>query len=263
MLRKELMNERMTVLFVGGYSRSGSTLLDRMLGQLPGFFSVGELRHVWQRGFRDNQLCGCGQPFHSCEFWSAVGSEAFGGLDKVDVEEVFALKRAVDRVRYIPHHSLATKIKLNGGMAERVRQYAVVLERLYRAVQKISGARVIVDSSKVSAYAYLLNRLPSIDLRLIHLTRDSRAVAYSWQRQKVHPEITGHVEYLPRIGAANVSSEWNLANYLIDFFSKCLAHAPLLRYKGLVREPSFHINRVLVEIGLDGVDSPLSSAGST
>jgi hypothetical protein len=31
------------VLFIGGYSRSGSTLLDCMLGQLPGVFSTGEL----------------------------------------------------------------------------------------------------------------------------------------------------------------------------------------------------------------------------
>jgi hypothetical protein len=247
------MNERVIVLFVGGYSRSGSTLLDRMLGQIPGFFSVGELRHVWERGFRHDQLCGCGQPFHSCEFWNAVGNEAYGGLHKVDLDKVFALKRTVDRVRFIPHHSLAAKIELNGQTAERVRQYAVTLERLYRAVQEVSGARVIVDSSKVPAYAFLLNRLPFIDLRLIHLARDSRAVAYSWQREKVRPEITSHSEYLPRIGAAKVSFEWNLANYLIDLFSKFVVHAPLLRYEDLVRDPAFHINRVLIETGLGEV----------
>lgn len=253
-LGEESMNERVTILFVGGYSRSGSTLLDRMLGQIPGFFSVGELRHVWERGFRDNQLCGCGQPFHSCEFWTAVGNEAYGGLNKVDLDKVFALKRTVDRIRYIPHHFLAAKIESNGKTAERVRQYAVILERLYRAVQEVSGATVIVDSSKVSAFAFLLNRLPSMDLRLIHLARDSRAVAFSWQRQKVRPEITSHVEYLPRIGAAKVSFEWNLANYLIDLFSTFVGYAPLLRYEDLVRDPASHINRILIETGLGKVD---------
>src|SRR6266542_1121845 len=39
-----------TVLFIGGYSRSGSTLLDLLLGQLPGFFSSGELAYIWSHG---------------------------------------------------------------------------------------------------------------------------------------------------------------------------------------------------------------------
>src|SRR5438105_15565281 len=64
-----------TVLFIGGEGRSGSTLLDRMLGQLPGFFSTGELREVWNRGLIENLDCGCGLSFRSCSFWTAVGDE--------------------------------------------------------------------------------------------------------------------------------------------------------------------------------------------
>jgi hypothetical protein len=51
------------VLYIGGLGRSGSTLLDRMIGQLPGFFSAGEIREVWQQGLRENRPCGCGTPF--------------------------------------------------------------------------------------------------------------------------------------------------------------------------------------------------------
>ena len=40
------------VLFVGGLGRSGSTLLARMLGTIPGMVSVGELVHLWKRGPR-------------------------------------------------------------------------------------------------------------------------------------------------------------------------------------------------------------------
>ena len=35
------------VLFIGGYGRSGSTLLDRVLGSTDGFFSAGELRSLF------------------------------------------------------------------------------------------------------------------------------------------------------------------------------------------------------------------------
>ncbi|WP_420910932.1 sulfotransferase [Thermus thermophilus] len=41
-----MSQEKVKVVFIGGYGRSGSTLLDRMLGQVEGFVSVGELRHI-------------------------------------------------------------------------------------------------------------------------------------------------------------------------------------------------------------------------
>ena len=44
-----------TVLYVAGAGRSGSTLLDNLLGQIPGFFSAGELRYVWERGLIDGR----------------------------------------------------------------------------------------------------------------------------------------------------------------------------------------------------------------
>src|SRR5206468_2970805 len=40
------------VLFVGGLGRSGSTLVDRMLAQMPEATSVGELVHIWERALR-------------------------------------------------------------------------------------------------------------------------------------------------------------------------------------------------------------------
>jgi len=49
-----------TVLFIGGLGRSGSTLLDRMLGRLDDVWSVGELVHLWERGLSQNNRCGCG-----------------------------------------------------------------------------------------------------------------------------------------------------------------------------------------------------------
>ena len=58
------------VLYIGGWGRSGSTLLDRLLGQAEGSFSVGEMRDLWLRGVLENRRCGCGEPFDSCPFWT-------------------------------------------------------------------------------------------------------------------------------------------------------------------------------------------------
>ncbi|MBT8240919.1 MAG: sulfotransferase, partial [Acidimicrobiia bacterium] len=57
------------VLFIGGLGRSGSTLIERLLNEYPDVFAIGESVHIWERGLRDNELCGCGVPFDRCVFW--------------------------------------------------------------------------------------------------------------------------------------------------------------------------------------------------
>ena len=37
------------VLYVTAWRRSGSTILDDVLGQLDGCFSTGELHYLWER----------------------------------------------------------------------------------------------------------------------------------------------------------------------------------------------------------------------
>ena len=87
---------------VGGIGRSGSTLIERLIGQLPGVCPVGELVHLWERGITEGERCGCGQPFQQCPFWQQVGKVAFGGWDEVEVSRVTALRAQVDRNRFIP-----------------------------------------------------------------------------------------------------------------------------------------------------------------
>ena len=79
-----------SVLYIAGPGRSGSTLLDTMLGQIDGFVSVGELRNLWARGLGDGWPCGCGAAVRDCPFWSSVLTEAFGSVDAVSVEETLA-----------------------------------------------------------------------------------------------------------------------------------------------------------------------------
>ena len=60
---------------IAGPGRSGSTLVAELLGQLKAFESVGELNVLWNRGFLENQPCGCRTPFRDCAYWrsTAVG----------------------------------------------------------------------------------------------------------------------------------------------------------------------------------------------
>src|SRR5262245_18916217 len=90
------------VVFIAGFGRSGSTLLAQVFGELPGFVSVGELRHLWLRGAAENQLCGCGTPFQECSFWKSVADNGFPGRNWQDLAGIADLQRRVDAIRLIP-----------------------------------------------------------------------------------------------------------------------------------------------------------------
>jgi hypothetical protein len=100
--RDESSSGGSTVVYIAGSGRSGSTLLERMLGALPGYVNVGELIDTFRRVVKFDELCGCGAAFSACDFWVRVGQRAFGGWDLDFVEGVSSLQREVARQRHLP-----------------------------------------------------------------------------------------------------------------------------------------------------------------
>ncbi len=233
---------RVKVAYIGGLGRSGSTLLDRMLGQLPGFHSAGEIRDLWQRGLVENRLCGCGLAFRECPFWSAVGEEAFGGWDRVDVAHVIGLSRSIDRHSRIP---LLVAHAAWPPFDRRLREFHGTLERLYRAIALVGETRVIVDSSKAPSTAFVLRTMPALDLRLVHLIRDSRGVAYSWNKKVVRPDTPGRTVYMHRYQPVRVGMRWVTRNLQMEMLGR-LGHPEVrVRYEQAVTAPRGELERIV------------------
>jgi len=244
-----------TILFIGGFGRSGSTLLERLYGQIPGFCALGEVRHVWRRGFIENQLSGCGNPFRASPFWKEVIARAFGGFDDAPVEEALFLKRRLDRTRHIPY--LAWPQWRSKEFQADLGRFGDILARLYGSVAAVSGAEVLVDSSKHPCYGFLLAATGQFDLRLLHMVRDSRACAYSWQRVKLRPEIQGRQESMPRIGTVASAIQWRAANRLMKWLGRQdPEHYHVLRYEDLVNDPASRLKDSLRKLGLAEADLP-------
>jgi hypothetical protein len=246
------------VLFIGGLGRSGSTLLDRALGQLDGVWSVGELVHVWQRGLEENNLCGCGRRFRECAFWRLVGEVAFGGWDTLDVGEVLALKRAVDRNRYVP---LMVLPALWPPYRARLRRYLELLERLYGAVRQVAGTTLLVDASKHASHAFLLRRLPGVELRLVHLVRDSRGVAFSWTKLMRRREVVDGDALMATDTPLRMSARYLAYNSLFHLLDRLGVATLLLRYESLVHQPAQQLRRVLAHAGRPAADGELGFVG--
>jgi hypothetical protein len=235
------------VLYIGGAGRSGSTLLDIMLGEIPGLFAAGELKYIWKRGLRDNELCGCGEPFLSCPFWTAVGERAFGGWDAVDLDEVLALERAVDNHLSIP---LMWRPGVRPQFASQFERFVGVLQRLYTAIAEVSGAAVIVDSTKRPSSAFLLSKVPAVELRFVQLVRDSRGVAFSWSKRVKRPEVMDGVDFMPRYDSAKAGVRWLANNSLFHVLARLGVPGIRIRYESLIAAPRREIDRVVRHAGV-------------
>jgi hypothetical protein len=104
---------------------------------------------------------------------------------------------------------------------------------------------VIVDTSKYPSYSFAVEMVPSVDLHVVHLVRDPRAVAYSWLRKKLQPDPETP-EYIPQDTPAGTSLRWIARNLATEaLWWRSPKRYLMLRYEDFVDEPQKTIRRVL------------------
>ncbi len=201
------------VLYIAGAGRSGSTIIANALAQADGFVSIGEASLAWRRGIIEGRYCGCGQRFTDCPQWREAFTRAFGGFDSPDPRRMDALRQQVVHPRHYGRVRQAVSQARQGRPAGQFVDFVAALSRLYAAIRDVTGSRVIIDGSKVPAYGHLLEAVPGLEVSIVHLVRDARAVAYSRLTAKHDPD-TG--EPLPTAHALPVAAAWVLWNIMAD-----------------------------------------------
>ena len=240
------------VCFIGGFGRSGSTLLERIVAKLPGVCALGEVLQLWQRGVRDNELCACGEPFHNCPFWQAVGTEAFGGWHRMDVDAIQSLRQRVDRLRHIPGDIWSGK---QSTWHAALREYADLFARIYAAAAQVSGASVVIDSSKNASTAFALRVHDEVQLRVIHMVRDSRGVAFSWTKRVARPEVQENARQplMDRYSPGFSALLWDAHNLAFSALAKLGVPVKRVLYEQMLANPAATISSIADFIGMSSV----------
>jgi hypothetical protein len=244
----------LSVVYLGGLGRSGSTLIERTVGSLPDVCAVGELVHLWERGLTRNELCGCGQSFRSCHFWEEVGRRAFGGWDKVDVGSVAHLRQGVDRNRFITLLAAPWQPRT---FRQKLEAHNRLYEQLYASILEVSGARTVVDSSKHASLAFCLRTSQRIHLRVVHVLRDSPGVAFSWSKAVRRPEVRDGVSYMRRYSALRVALLWNMHNAFFWLLRRRGTETLVLPYEQFIAGPRAATRSVARFAGLPDDDEAL------
>jgi 5-methylcytosine-specific restriction endonuclease McrA len=239
------------VAFLAATGRSGSTLVARVLGSLPGTCSVGELCWIWTYGLKLNRPCGCGAVFSECPFWTAVGQQAFGGWGQVDVEDSIRLRRELTRNRRVPE----LFVRPVGASRRMLDQYTSLMTPLYRSIKAVSGADVIIDNSKQAAVALVARRTPGIQLEVIHLVRRSHGVAHSWTKHVARSDNSG--QEMRRRGPGRTALRWTADNAMFETLRATDTPITTIRYEDFVSGPKSACRELstFLHIDPDSVDA--------
>ncbi len=240
--------DRPAILYIAGAGRSGSTILEKVLGNSPGFVSVGEARWFWQHMVSGDRLCGCGERLAECPFWSDVTQRLH--LAQEDIGRMARVSSDLDRTR--------NALFLAAGLpASRQFPQGFVESTacLYRGIRSLVGNSMIVDSSKVPSYLSLLLRVPELEVRVLHLVRDPRAYVYAQtRRRKPAPRAGGGSAQLRKHAGGPAVLAWVIENTLSGYWGRNAAAYTLMRYEAFAADPDAALERAFRELDIPRED---------
>lgn len=243
----------MRVLYIAGWGRSGTTILDNILGSYESVFTTGELYYLWRRGLSEGRRCGCRKRLAGCAVWREILEVAYPGGGGLRPKQTAERQRRIARVR-------DTRRLARPELSDDAAAYRDEMGRLYRAIGEVTGAKLIVDSSKTPSGAAVLGQIPGIRSTLLHMVRDPRAVAHSWMRPKALTDVRV-ARNMRQHSAAESTTHWVTWNLLIESLAKATfaGRSRRLRYEDFVAAPRETVESLLTFAGVPAAAGPFQA----
>jgi hypothetical protein len=254
-------------------SHSGSTLLAMLLGAQPGACTVGELKAT-ALGDPDSYRCSCHERIRECAFWQEIGrSMARRGISG------FNITRAETSIFEAgnPYVQRLVAPLYRGGALEMIRDLGLTFSSDWRkllattkrrnlalieSLLEVTGAKVVVDSSKVALRLKYLLPIPDLEIRVIRVIRDGRAVSLTYTDEwnfadSSDPALrgggSGQRRLPPRRSMAEAANEWKRSNESSDALLATLPRTQWMevRYEELCANPTATLKRLANFLDLD------------
>jgi len=247
-----------TVVYIAGYGRSGSTLLERILGSHDAIVGSGEFANLLDLLDNEDAFCSCGRPLQNCALWSDVIERS--GVVVHDSAKLKAIQKRVEALVALPNH-------ISKQDKEMYREYAqglcaIIFEKLPAEVS------YVVDSSKTARQTFFrpiaLSRIASLNVKVIHLVRDGRGCMWSnlkGSNRRMEMGLAPHVPF----AALRTAVSWPLANIAAHIFQAIHPRDDYcrIRYEDFVEDPARTLTRLgdFLGISFNGQIETLNSSG--
>lgn len=242
------------VAYILAASHSGSTLLAMLLASHPDLCTTGELKAT-ALGDPERYRCSCGAPIRHCPFWTDVARAMAATGRTFDVTNADTnlnagaspyerrLLRPLVRHRAIEALRDAA-LAISPSWRRHLAHFHDANAALARALCDRTGARMVVDSSKIAIRLKYLVRNPGVDVRVIRLIRDGRAVALTYTDSDTYADASashlrrggsGDGRDRDRLTLRDGAHEWRRSNEEADAILAGLdrAHHTTVTYEAL------------------------------
>lgn len=226
-------NKKIPVIYIVGSGHCGSTLLDIVLDSHSQIVGVGEL---YQYGLnnRNDLICTCGKKVSECDFWKNVFK---------DVDLDFHLKVFRPKKDFLFNKDRFFELDEKGKVLHRidVQKYLEVNEKIFKNILKYSNKKIVLESSKDPDRLELLLKSDKLDILLLHLVRDGRAVYCSYKKiyKGIKKPVKGDTRWLFK----------NLKTEIIKKRNK--AKSVFIKYEDFCKNPQKSLELVLHKIDLN------------
>lgn len=263
-------------MFVLAASHSGSTLLTMLLNSHPEIATVGELTSGATRRI-EKYRCSCRQLITECDFWRRVAERVRPIHPSFNLAD-FGIRLEpsapawLRRVARAEHRGPAFEavrdalLGLSPTWRRHFRESARGCVSIAESVLDMTGARVLVDSSKLAHRLKWLRRMPRLDLKVVHLVRDGRQVALTYMDEDTFADANdpsmrrggwgAGTEGAPasqRLPMQSAADEWRrdqvAAEHVLAGFER--GEWTRVHYEKLCSEPRVELGRVFSFLGLD------------
>jgi len=234
---------RPKVVVITGSGRSGSTLLSLILSQHPDVQNLAQVRDL-QKAFENGETCSCGEVVRDCAFWSRVADDSD------------ALRNAWHRHLAFEAATLSMKswsVESSEQALQTVgKDLREQVESLYERAAEVSGKQVLIDVSKPPQHSLLLSGVEGLDVRVINLARDPRAVACSWYRKEMKAATSMRQRLRAMKTVLRRARDWRAREQRAGELQAIVGdrHFFKLHYEDFVKSPSSTIARLFEWMGL-------------
>lgn len=224
----------MKLIYIMGSGRSGSTLLDIMIGSQSGVFSSGELCNLVTAYFQD-EYCACGKKICECEIWHQV-IESWQKKNKLNKESMLAFAKQ-DKQYSHPKKISSWLLGLLPMFTKSYQRYIDLLGSLYHEVSIATGESTLTDSSKSPVRLLHIVRAFSGFVQPVHLVKSPYGIIASLRRGHKKNMEAGIQHDLPARSAIRSALYWVVINFMVEFACKVTDHnAARYKYEDLISQ---------------------------
>jgi hypothetical protein len=229
-----------TVVYIMGAGRSGTTLLDIMLGNSDGFVSCGELnrfpRHQGHPPLIEPESPRGG-------FWKHVRDMLQHRMTQLDFDRLTALEH-----RHAYHTSALRTLFSIGDDSDKA-EYNGYIRDLYECLFEVSGATTLIDSSKYPGRALRVHQAlagTSTRIVFIYLRRDPVDVVRSFAKQGIEQPSKSWIAanvYYAAVNALCLLAAWSLRRSGRDVV--------VVSYEHLLIDPHATVRKIAQALNID------------